>query len=375
LGAYNYLSKPFEFNEVLAIATTLLSNGTSRQQPSKMETSEPTKRQAARAETPEHHEFGISSVLGNSPAIQQTKALALKVAKNPTTTILLTGESGSGKDHLAKVIHYSGQRAGRPFVQINVGALPASLFESEVFGHERGSFTGASARKQGLLEMADGGTMYLDEIGDLERTVQVNLLHVLENRSFKRVGGIEEIKIDLRFIAATNANLTVKVAEGAFRQDLFYRLRVVPIEMPALRDREDDVFVLADHFLMRFSQNFGREFKGFSQSAMAKLRSHDWPGNIRELRNVIERACILEEEDIIQPSMLTFEDQITKTPMNSDSADPGFLSDSGMSLQDLERMLIRSALDRAGWNQVKAAQLLGLGRDALRYRMKKFNLL
>jgi DNA-binding NtrC family response regulator len=376
LGAYNYLTKPFEFSEVLAIAETLV--GDPQPVPTASAVPRPASRMAGvgtpRPPGAAHRAYAPESLLGASPTMQQVKALARKVAASSTTTVLLTGESGTGKDHLAKVIHYSSARAQAPFVHVNVTSLAPTLFESELFGHERGAFTGATARKKGLLSMAQGGTLYLDEIGDLDLGLQSDLLHVLEERSYKRVGGVENFAVDVRFIAATNSDLRTKVAEGSFRQDLYYRLRVVPIELPSLRERGDDVTILAQEFLKRCAESFQCEMQTFTPEALTRLRNHTWPGNVRELRNVIERACVLGEGRHLTADMLAFEELIPSArQLNGDAA--SFLTDSGMNLEEVERNLIQAALQRSHGSQIKAAEILGLGRDALRYRMKKHDLL
>jgi len=286
----------------------------------------------------------------------------------------LSAALGTGKDHLARFIHYRSPRAHRPVVSINVAAVPAALFESELFGHERGSFTDAKERKKGLLEMAEGGSVYLDEVGELDPGLQVNLLRFLEERTFKRLGGTEEIPANVRVIAATNADLRAKVLSREFRRDLYYRLRVIPVHLPPLRERDEDVLELADHFLTIYNAEFGCEFGEFSSAAKRKLVSHSWPGNVRELRNVIERAMVLEEGKVIEPSMIVFDDLVALETVQSPGGD-GFSGGSSASIDEIERKVIVSALERAGWNQVKAAESLGLGRDAIRYRMKKHGLL
>jgi DNA-binding NtrC family response regulator len=375
LGAYNYLTKPFDFREVLAIAETLLGDP-GEAVPAPPVASHVTRTApvgAPRKQTRAAHAYAVDSLLGASASMQQVKALTRKVAASSTTTVLLTGESGTGKDHLAKVIHYSSPRAQAPFVHVNVTSLAPTLFESELFGHERGAFTGAHARKKGLLTMAQGGTLYLDEIGDLDPGLQSDLLHVLEERSFKRVGGVENLAVDVRFIAATNSDLRSKVSEGTFRRDLYYRLRVVPIELPPLRERDDDVIILAQEFLRRCAESFQCEMLEFEPDALSRLRNHTWPGNVRELRNVIERACVLGEGRAVTADMLVFEELI---PSAQQAGDPvSLLSDSGMNLEEVERNLIQAALERSNGSQIKAAEILGLGRDALRYRMKKHDLL
>ncbi len=373
-GAHNYVTKPFDFAPLAAmVRSVLLGDCTESTAPTPADTAPRANHHAEATADSGAPEFE-GDLVGRSPAMAQIRALALKLARSKARTILLTGESGTGKDHVARFIHYQSHRAHRPLISINVAAVPAALFESELFGHERGSFTDAKGRKKGLLEMAEGGSVYLDEIGELAPELQVNLLRFLEGRTFKRLGGVEEIQTDIRVIAATNADLRAKVLSGTFRQDLYYRLRVIPMHLPALRDRGDDVLELADHFLKEYSAEFGCDFSSFSPAARSKLGSHTWPGNVRELRNAIERAIVLEEGNIVEPSMIKFDDVVNLEPGNPPE-DEGPPAGGSASMEEIERKVIVSALERVGWNQVKAAEALGLGRDALRYRMKKHGLI
>jgi two-component system response regulator AtoC len=296
------------------------------------------------------------------------RQLVAKVAASPASTVLLTGESGTGKDLVAKTVHYSSDRACRPFMNITCSALPEQLLESELFGHERGAFTDARMQKRGLLESADGGTVFLDEIGEMVPALQAKLLRFLEEKSFKRVGGAGDIRVDVRVVAATNRNLEDQVAKGAFRSDLFYRLNVLPIRMPSLREHAEDVPALAAFFVDMFNTEFKKRISGLSAPALALLKSYGWPGNVRELRNVVERAMLLVEGNQLEVK------DFGALKSGLVAADGFDLPPSGVNLEDLEKNLVVQALRRAGGNQTKAAALLGLNRDQIRYRVEKFGL-
>jgi transcriptional regulator with GAF, ATPase, and Fis domain len=287
------------------------------------------------------------------------------------STVLLGGESGVGKDLIARAIHEKSRRASGPFVKINSTAIPENLLESELFGYEKGAFTGATASKPGKFELADKGTLFLDEIGDVPPAIQVKLLRVLQEREFERLGGTRTIKVDVRLIAATNRDLRAALEDGTFREDLYYRLNVVPIDIPPLREHKEDVAGLANLFLARFAQDSGRSEKitGISPAAMQLLAGHYWPGNVRELQNVIERACALASG-----SQLEVGDIQLDAPRNrANSSSDRFLPD-GMTLDQWEDEMIREALKRAGGNKSQAARLLGLSRNALRYRLSKIGI-
>jgi two-component system response regulator AtoC len=299
--------------------------------------------------------------------MKAAKSLLARVASSPASTVLLTGETGTGKDLAAKAIHYNSDRAGRAFVNITCSALPEQLLESELFGHERGAFTDARQQKRGLLETANGGTLFLDEIGEMTPGLQSKLLRFLEERTFKRVGGLTDIRVDVRVIAATNRDLQQEVKAGRFREDLFYRLQVMPITLPSLRERRGDVALLAGFFIERFNKEFRKRVKGLSPAATDVLERYGWPGNVRELRNAIERAMLLADGECLQPDDFT---TLTRTV----SAAAFLLPPEGVNLEDVERQLVVQALDRAGGNQTRAAQLLGMHRDQVRYRIEKFGL-
>jgi transcriptional regulator with PAS, ATPase and Fis domain len=294
-----------------------------------------------------------------------------RLAQSDTTTVLIEGESGAGKEVVARGIHFQSARADRPFLQVNCAALPEHLLESELFGHERGAFTDAHAQKRGLFETAEGGSVMLDEIGDLPPGGQAKLLRLLENKTFRRVGGVQELRADVRVIAATNVNLEERVQEGRFRADLFFRLNVVRIVVPPLREHVEDVPTLAVHFIARFNQEMKRNVRGVSPAAMEMLKAYRWPGNVRELRNVVERAFILHAgAEEIRPEHLTPELRKVAPPRKPEKLVPS-IGDQGLVLDDVEKRLIAEAMERASGNQSKAARLLGVSRDTLRYRLKK----
>jgi len=312
---------------------------------------------------PPCHRF--TNLVGESAAIHEIKALLGKIAASPSPTVLLLGESGTGKGLIAQEIHDHSPRASRPFQHILCSALPETLLESELFGHEPGAFTDARQRKKGLLELAQGGTVFLDEIGEISPALQVKLLRFLEERSFRRLGGTADLHVDVRVVAATNRDLERAVQEGSFRADLYYRLTVLPVRVPPLRERQGDVALLVRHFIALFNAQFGKRIAGISQGAMARLESHGWPGNVRELRNAVERAMLLSEGET-----LTRED-LTALTVPQGPAAAVELPPEGIDLKQLERDLVRQALLRAKGNRSHAARLLGLSRHQLRYRLEK----
>jgi transcriptional regulator with PAS, ATPase and Fis domain len=296
-----------------------------------------------------------------------------RVAASEATTILLEGENGTGKDLVAKTLHYQSLRQAEPFIAINCAAIPDSLLESELFGYEKGAFTDARAQKRGIFELADKGTLFLDEIGEIPLMLQAKLLRVLEEQSFRRLGGLKDIKLDLRVVAATNKNLREAVKEGAFRQDLYFRLNVIQILIPPLRERAEDIVPLTKFFVEHYNRKFKRNIEGVTEASAKLLLSHDWPGNVRELRNAIERAMILEEGSLIAPPSLPIaisrpDASALPVPASVD------IPTDGLSLEDNERSLLARALEKTNGNQTQAARLLRITRDTLRYKMKKFNL-
>jgi two-component system response regulator AtoC len=355
-GAYHYANKPFDLDEIAlivekALETTRLS------------------REVRALRATQAQPYSPDRMVGESPAVVAVKALLRKIAASPASTVLLTGESGTGKDLAAKVLHYNSGRAAKPFMNITCSALPDALLESELFGHERGAFTGADRQKRGLLEMADGGTVFLDEIGEMVPGLQAKLLRFLEEKTFKRVGGSSDITVDVRVVGATNRNLQEEVRLGKFREDLFYRLNVLPIPLPPLRDRGEDIPLLVTFYVDAYNTEFKKRVRGVAPDAMRQLQGYGWPGNIRELRNAIERAMLLTERD-----MLTADDFPLGVGGMIRLGDRVELPADGIDLEQLERSLVIQALERTGWNQTKAAVLLGVNRDQIRYRIEKFHL-
>ena len=313
--------------------------------------------------------FVNDSILGNSPAIKEIRTTIAKLSRAPFATVLLLGESGTGKNLAAQVIHYSAMSIDAPLVHINCASLPENLIESELFGYEKGAFTHAMAARPGLLEEADGGTIFLDEVGELPLNLQAKLLAVLETKTFRRLGGNKPIAVNARVIAATNRDLQAEVANRHFREDLFFRLNVVSIQMPPLRDLGEDVLLIAEHLLKIFNAEFKRQVKGFTAAAQRSICGYGWPGNVRELANCIERAMIFIEGDTIDASDLII------TQLGSGVQDrPWVVPTTGLKLEDVERQLIQSALQQAQGNKSQAARLLGLTRDTLRYRLEKYDL-
>jgi DNA-binding NtrC family response regulator len=354
LGAFHYVNKPFNLDEVLLLAEKALETVSLR-------------REVVALRSTQGRDYGFEAIVGASAAMTRVKALLAKVAASPASTVLLTGETGTGKDLAAKAIHYNSSRAARPFVNITASALPEQLLESELFGHERGAFTDARQQKRGLFETADGGTVFLDEIGEMTMGLQAKLLRFLEEKTFKRVGGLADIRVDVRVIAATNRDLEKEVQTGAFREDLYYRLQVMPVVLPSLRERRGDVVLLARFYINRFNAEFRKRVRGLSPAAQELLDHYTWPGNVRELRNAIERAMLLADRELLEPQDFT---TLTRTV----SAAHFKLPAEGVNLDEVERQLVVQALERANNNQTKAAELLGLNRDQVRYRMEKFGL-
>ena len=313
-------------------------------------------------------------VIGDSDAMREVMNFVRRVAASEATTILLEGENGTGKDLIAKTLHYQSLRQAEPFIAINCAAIPETLLESELFGYEKGAFTDARAQKRGIFELADKGTLFLDEIGEIPLMLQAKLLRVLEEQSFRRLGGLKDIKLDLRVIAATNKNLREAVKEGAFRQDLYFRLNVIQILIPPLRERTDDIMALTRFFIDHYNHKFKRHIEGISDGSAKLLLSHSWPGNVRELRNAIERAMILEESSLITPPSLPIAISHPDGGSSGSIASISEIPTDGMSLEDNERSLLARALEKTNGNQTQAARLLRITRDTLRYKMKKFNL-
>jgi DNA-binding NtrC family response regulator len=368
-GAYDFIGKPVRLGELQVTIRNGIEAGRLR-------------REVSYLRREQERRFSFDQIIGESPAMSEMIRLARKVAASEASSVLLLGESGTGKDLVAKAIHYGSSRADQPFIAINCAAIPATLIESELFGHEKGAFTDARARKEGLFEQAQGGTLFLDEIGELELGLQAKLLRVLEDGSFRRVGGLKDLPLDVRVVAASNRDLKAESDVERFRLDLYYRLSVIQIDLPPLRERGDDVLLLAKYYLGHFNERLRKRVRGLASEVEEIFRRYSWPGNVRELRNVIERVTILEDSDLITPSwlprgLISNERTVFPPPVIADShaaevRAPSFqLPNEGIDLEQVELSLVRQAMERSGGNQTRAAELLGVSRDQLRYRLKK----
>ncbi|OEU64173.1 MAG: Fis family transcriptional regulator [Desulfuromonadales bacterium C00003094] len=359
LGAFECLKRPCEVDELVLTVDRALAT-------------DQLKREVELLRSTSGKGHGIENIIGNSRALKQVLSVVGKVARSEAGTVLIQGESGTGKELVAQAIHYESSRADQAFMAINCSAVPETLLESELMGYEKGAFTDAKTQKKGLFELADGGTVFLDEIGDMSPAMQVKLLRILEERAFRRVGGTRDVKVDVRIISATNRDLIKAMEDESFRSDLYYRISIIPIQLPPLRERREDIPVLAEYFINQFNREFGKQVSGVSRMAEKILVEYPWPGNIRELKNVIERAVILECEDQLLVENLPRE-MVDKTVGGQVGPLNFRLPPEGIDIEDVERELIRQALELAEGNQSKAAKLLNLGIDALRYRMKKFD--
>jgi len=360
MGAYDYLTKPFDVEELKIVVRKALERRQLQQE-----------NVLLKRVLQSSHEF--SNISGRSaPMLAIFKLIETVAATN--STILITGESGTGKELVARAIHFNSARSDHPFVALNCGAFPEALLESELFGHVKGSFTGAAANKKGLVEVAEKGTIFLDEIGEMSPMMQVKLLRVLQERTFRRVGGLEEVEADIRIITATNRDLSKMVAEGKFREDLFYRINVIPVHLPPLRDRRDDIPLLASHFVKKYAEQMRKPIAGISSEATVYLELYEWPGNIRELENVIERAVALEPTSTVTSASLPHYvcGTLPRAAMKAVPLPAGF--DLKQHVQDLERDYVVQALKKAGGVQVKAAELLSLSFRQFRYYVEKYNL-
>ena len=363
MGAYDYVTKPFKIDEVrMNIANALRSKNLE------------TEVRILKKELVK--EYSFQNMIGNSQAMHVIFDLVKRVSQAPTN-VLITGESGTGKEVVAKAIHYNGPLKDKPFVTINCGAIPENLMESEMFGHKKGSFTGAITDKVGLFEVADGGTLFLDEVGELPLTIQVKLLRAIQERVIRRVGATDDMKVDVRIIAATNRNLEEMVTKGGFRQDLFYRLNVINIKTPALRERQDDIPLLANHFLQKYNHKLNKSIASISSEAMEILKNYNYPGNVRELENMIERTVALESGSTILPESLP---PMVNTPSGRKMASSNEIEmgDSGLELDkvmgQIEKELLIKAIHAAGGVKKKAAKLLHISFRSMRYRIEKYNL-
>jgi len=360
LGAYDYITKPFDMDHVLRTADKALETTTLR-------------REVRELRRHIEHDYAIGRIIGRDPCMLELFEVVKRVAESGASTVFLRGDSGTGKDLIARVIHYNSDRAPRPFMNITCTALSETLLESELFGHEKGAFTDAKNTKKGLFELADGGTIFLDEVGDMPLGLQAKLLRFLEERMFRRVGGTTEISVDVRVIAASNRDIEKALEERKFRNDLMFRLNVIPIYLPPLRARGDDVRLLTQHFVDTFAQEFRKPIHRIEEEAYVKLGGYSWPGNVRELRNVLERAVLLCKGDTVGA------DDVVVGRVDSAGASLDLshitLPPGGLDLRELESKLIREAMARTDNNQTKAAKLLKLSRDALRSRLEKLGIL
>jgi len=363
-GAYDFIGKPINLEEL----RVTMRNGIEARY---------LRRQVDQVRRERARQFSFEQIVGQSAAMQKMLGLAAKVAESEVSSVLRQGESGTGKDLVAKAIHYGSPRAESPFVAINCAALPATLIESELFGYEKGAFTDAKARKEGLFEQAEGGTLLLDEIGELELALQAKLLRVLEEGAFRRVGGLKDIPLDVRVIAASNRDLRTESEAGRFRLDLYYRLSIIQIDIPPLRDRGDDVLLLSEHYINTIGSRLRTRQKitSLSPEVATVFRRYNWPGNVRELRNVIERTLILEDNEVITteylPEGVTGQKSSTAGPKEQSAR--FLLPNEGIPLEEVEMSLVRQAIERSEGNQTRAAELLGISRDQLRYRLKKLD--
>jgi DNA-binding NtrC family response regulator len=354
LGAHHFAIKPFDLEALVVMVDQALETTRLR-------------REVKQLRATQAQPYSLDHIVGSSPQITEFKSLLRQIATSPASTVLFTGESGTGKDLAAKVLHYTSARANRPFVNITCSALPETLLESELFGYERGAFTDARQQKRGLLESADGGTVFLDEIGEMPAVLQAKLLRFLEEKVLRRVGGSADIRVDVRVVAATNRTLEDEVRAGRFREDLFYRLNVLPLKLPPLRAHREDLPALIAFYIEIFNREFKKNVKGVSDAALRLLSGYGWPGNVRELRNAVERAMLLTASDTLEA------DQFPQAAV-LDLTHVVELPPHGLDLEEVERSLVIQALDRTQGNQTRAAKLLGLNRDQIHYRIEKFKL-
>ena len=377
LGAYDFVGKPLDFDELHVTIKNALEASRLRSEV-----------QSLRGEV--KRSAGYHEIVSSSPKMTELMNFVRKVAASEATTILIQGESGTGKDLIAKAIHYESARQERPFVAINCSAIPETLMEAELFGHEKGAFTDAKQMKKGLFEAADGGTLFLDEIGELSPLLQAKLLRVLEDQVIRRVGGIRDMQVDVRVIAASNRDLEKAVREGQFRQDLYYRLAIIAIFIPPLRDRKEDIMPLVEFFIDRYNRRFKKSIRGITDETRRLILGHSWPGNVRELKNTIERGMILEDEPLLRPLYLPFSVGESggrtvferTSPADGGQALPNgrtlprlYIPEGGTSLEEVEHAMVELAMRQANGNQTHAAKLLDISRDALRYKLKKFGLI
>ena len=368
-GASDYLSKPIALAELKLVLQRVL----------KVERMEGVLAHYGQRESASH---GIQALLGQSVAMREMRRTLRQILEAESAlqdgdppAVLITGETGTGKELVARALHYDGQRRDKPFVEINCASIPSTLLEAELFGYERGAFTDARQRKPGLVEAADGGTLFLDEIGEIDLSVQAKLLKLLEEKQVRRLGGTRESKVDVRIVAATNRDLDAMIREGRFRADLYYRLRILFVCAPPLRDRGDDILLLAQSFLQFHGKRYGKRNLALAEAAQTALRLYAWPGNVRELRNAVEQAVLLARTDVLSLDAFPFcvAPPVTAAP-TPQLVDAATLPAGGVRMQEVERDLLVQALVKTGWNTTRAAKLLGLSRDTLRYRIDKYQL-
>ncbi len=365
LGAYDFIEKPINFEKLGNAVRNALETRRLRTE-------------VARTHEIQRSEFSVDRIVGASEHIREVRELIKKVAGSEASTILIQGESGTGKDLVAHAIHFESNRRDRPFFAINCAAIPETLMESELFGHEKGAFTDARSQQRGMFEMADGGSLFLDEVSEMTLGMQAKLLRVLEGQSFRRVGGVKNINVDVRVIVASNRNLEEAVRTARFRQDLYFRHAIIPVYLRPLREHKDDIPALLDHFIQHYNEKFRKNIQGLNKDAEELLMKYDWPGNIRELKNAIERVMILADGTRVAAKYLPIrisEGGTYPVPLSEGQGNGGIqLPPGGMSLYDVERELIRQALEQARGNKTTAAKLLRITRDTLRYKVKKYSL-
>jgi len=391
-GAYDFIGKPIDYDELRVAVKNALEATQLR-----------TENESLKKEVLQRRRAAYHDVVGESKKMQDLMSFVNKVASSEATTILIQGESGTGKDLISRAIHFESRRKDKPLIVINCSAIPETLMEAELFGHEKGAFTDAKNMKKGLFEQADGGTLFLDEIGELSGLLQAKLLRVLEEQVIRRVGGVRDQEVDVRVIAASNRDLERAVREGQFRQDLYYRLAIISLFLPPLRDRREDVLPLVHFFIERYNRRFRKSVRGITQETRDLLSSYDWPGNVRELKNAIERAMILEDDDMLRPVYLPFSVGSPLSSLTAFEVSSGgnvaagtiaasaqqqevhivngkhiprlSIPEGGTSLEEIEHTLVEMAMQQANRNQTQAAKLLDISRDALRYKLKKFGLM
>ncbi|HLA04915.1 MAG TPA: sigma-54 dependent transcriptional regulator [Syntrophales bacterium] len=357
-GAFDYIAKPFDFNKVqLSINKALETHR--------------LKREVKHLRQERKGRSGFHNIVGASPEMRKILEMTEKVANTDAATVLIQGESGTGKEMIAQAVHDLSKRGNMPFITLNCPGVPEHLLENELCGHEKGAYTDAYGLKKGLLVVADGGALCLDEIGDMGQGMQAKILRLIEQKTFRRVGGVKDIHVDVRIITATNKDLRKLIAEGRFREDLFYRINIIALRIPALRERREDILPLVKHFVDKYNEDFHKTIREMSKEVEHFFMAYDWPGNVRELKNVIERAMILGEGDTLLLEHLPME----IVGGNQEQIMTGLrLPPEGISMDKLEEALVREALKMTGGNQTKAARLLGISRDSLRYRMQKFGI-